>query len=676
MKTLLTLLLLVATANINAATVTNINAFYRDGQVFITWDNIATTGVVYTVYRSPNPIRYGYQLLSAQNLGFVRDNSALNKRLTDLSGGTPKYLKIDSSSAPLGSDKGLFVATSTAAGSFYYAVTTSVLGVEDTAITTGANALASPVIENVVMPRPVWQENRLIGSRTYEIYIQFVTKVTSPIYPLMANVGSYPFHFAIVKSGAASIHPVSFWMHGDGRNFLSVSDKLIVGDPNEWVVTIDDWLPDGSSLTTCYYGYHENYDIYSSTHQVPTSGIVYDYTFARVKHTINWAIRNLPVDSTRTYIFGYSAGAIGGLLSSLMIPSKIAAIAVIAPQCDMATFALPSDNQRWGTVQSNLATNDGYRRNERLSANALARIDKLNSLPILFTFCGKYDVDVGWPEKIPFYDTLNFYRHGGFHFWSLTDHGLVLTNSPWLLSFPNFSFFTRYRTNLSYPSFTNCSFNDNPGNGTPSDGDPIGSINGHIDWNDNILDVANKWEISLKLKDLSTLWAGSDVAPDSGTTDVTLRRLQAFRVPQRSTISWENRRNNIVVQRGSFSYDSGLVTIPGVRVYKDSSRLTVTYSPVSIAEQYSPPREFVLLQNYPNPFNPSTTITYELPQTSHVSLSVYNVLGLEVATLVNQEEPAGAYTVQFNGRGLSSGVYFYRLQAGEFTQTKKLLLVR
>jgi hypothetical protein len=251
----------------------------------------------------------------------------------------------------------------------------------------------------------------------------------------------------------------------------------------------------------------------------------------------------------------------------------------------------------------------------------------------------------------------------------------VLSNSPWRPSFPNFRFFTRYRTNLSYPSFTNCSFNDNPGNGTPSNGDPIGSINGHLDWNDNIVDMANKWEISLKLKDLSTL-SGTDVAPDSGTTDITLRRLQLFRVPPRSTVSWENRRNNIVVQRGSFAYDSGLVTIPGVRVYKDSSRLAVTYSPVSIAEQHSLPDKFALLQNYPNPFNPSTTIPYELPKRSHVVLDVYNMLGMQVSELVNEERPAGVHAVQFNGSGLASGVYFYRLQTGAFVQTKKCVLVK
>ena len=87
------------------------------------------------------------------------------------------------------------------------------------------------------------------------------------------------------------------------------------------------------------------------------------------------------------------------------------------------------------------------------------------------------------------------------------------------------------------------------------------------------------------------------------------------------------------------------------------------------------PESFELKQNYPNPFNPSTTIRYVLPQRSRVNLSVYNTLGQLVSTLVNGEEQAGQHEVKFDGSNLASGVYFYRLQAGSFVQTKKLLLV-
>jgi len=88
------------------------------------------------------------------------------------------------------------------------------------------------------------------------------------------------------------------------------------------------------------------------------------------------------------------------------------------------------------------------------------------------------------------------------------------------------------------------------------------------------------------------------------------------------------------------------------------------------------PKEFRLEQNYPNPFNPSTTIRYQIPINSHVSLKVYDVLGNEVATLVDEYREAGRYEVEFNAKGLASGVYFYKLQAGIFVETKKMLLVK
>ena len=86
--------------------------------------------------------------------------------------------------------------------------------------------------------------------------------------------------------------------------------------------------------------------------------------------------------------------------------------------------------------------------------------------------------------------------------------------------------------------------------------------------------------------------------------------------------------------------------------------------------------KFNLAQNYPNPFNPATTIRYQLSQSGFVSLKVYDLIGREVATLVNGQKPAGSYNVNFDASSLTSGVYFYRLKAGNFRQVRKMLLVR
>jgi subtilisin-like proprotein convertase family protein len=88
------------------------------------------------------------------------------------------------------------------------------------------------------------------------------------------------------------------------------------------------------------------------------------------------------------------------------------------------------------------------------------------------------------------------------------------------------------------------------------------------------------------------------------------------------------------------------------------------------------PSGFALFQNYPNPFNPSTKINYIIPTSEFVSLKIYDVLGNEVKTLVNEEKPAGTFETEFSGDGLSSGIYFYRLQSGSFIETKKMILLK
>ncbi len=88
------------------------------------------------------------------------------------------------------------------------------------------------------------------------------------------------------------------------------------------------------------------------------------------------------------------------------------------------------------------------------------------------------------------------------------------------------------------------------------------------------------------------------------------------------------------------------------------------------------PTEFGLEQNYPNPFNPATEISYQLPLTARVSLTVFDLLGREVAVLVNEEKPSGSYTAQWNAAGFASGIYLVRMQAGSFVDTKKIVLMK
>ena len=111
----------------------------------------------------------------------------------------------------------------------------------------------------------------------------------------------------------------------------------------------------------------------------------------------------------------------------------------------------------------------------------------------------------------------------------------------------------------------------------------------------------------------------------------------------------------------------------------DRIRLTTLTSLSKPSENL--PRQFGLAQNYPNPFNPGTSIDFNLPVASRATVDVYNVVGERVTTLLDRFLPAGRYSVNWDGanadgKPASSGMYFYRLKAGEFTDTKKMMLVK
>ncbi len=96
----------------------------------------------------------------------------------------------------------------------------------------------------------------------------------------------------------------------------------------------------------------------------------------------------------------------------------------------------------------------------------------------------------------------------------------------------------------------------------------------------------------------------------------------------------------------------------------------------AVEVNFDAPVNLVLDQNYPNPFNPTTTIKYEIPKNSFVKLSIYDLLGREISTLVNQAQNAGYHEVTFNAKDLASGIYIYQIQAGEFSRIKKMLLMK
>ena len=168
-----------------------------------------------------------------------------------------------------------------------------------------------------------------------------------------------------------------------------------------------------------------------------------------------------------------------------------------------------------------------------------------------------------------------------------------------------------------------------------------------ISW--NTLTETNNSGFEIERKTESSEWFKITFVPGFGTT----------------TETHSYTYNDNYLQGGRYFYRLKQINQNGSFVYSDMINIEVSI-----------PEEFTLEQNYPNPFNPETNIRFRIPEFGHVSLKVYDILGNEIATLVNEEKPAGSYEVDFNASALPSGVYFYRLEANGFSQTKKMILMK
>jgi hypothetical protein len=130
--------------------------------------------------------------------------------------------------------------------------------------------------------------------------------------------------------------------------------------------------------------------------------------------------------------------------------------------------------------------------------------------------------------------------------------------------------------------------------------------------------------------------------------------------------------NNAQAQNFQFQ----VIGNPASVVFDSGNWILKNNTIITEVEDISQPFSFSLEQNYPNPFNPSTTIEFSIPQNGFITLKVFNVLGREVATLVNGQVEAGKHKVEFDASNLNSGVYFYKVESGSFADTKKMILLK
>jgi len=245
------------------------------------------------------------------------------------------------------------------------------------------------------------------------------------------------------------------------------------------------------------------------------------------------------------------------------------------------------------------------------------------------------------------------------------------------------------------------------------DGTILKSSNGGVNWSSDTSGTRG-WLYSVHFTDYNSgCWAVGEGGAilhttNSGTIPVELTSFTASTSRGKVFLNWstatelnnfgfEIERKIINVGNGEwltigFREGNGTTTEPQKYSYVDDIRTVITKSLAYRLKQidyngsyeYSDevfidnpaPTDFVLEQNYPNPFNPSTSINYAVSNRQFVSLKVYDVLGNEVAILVNEEKPAGSYEVEFYGTGLTSGIYFYQLKDDSYIETKKMVLMK
>ncbi|MEO5675783.1 MAG: T9SS type A sorting domain-containing protein, partial [Chitinophagales bacterium] len=569
-----------------AYTVSGFACEYHYGQNFITWNNPNATNLQYNVYRSTVPILLSSQLTSANYLGFVRDNSSLNLFWTQQSD-MNVYYKITATSQPLAASKGLYVVTCSDNLLYYYVVTVTNLsnGKEDKTFLPGINSNLLPIADLVAKPQPVLQNSVIThNDEIKKVYVQYVDNRDTPLFPALNSTGSFGFNFFLVKRGTATRFPLFLLFEGFG-NDATKSINLDESYDNCYAMGVFDWLPipadDGSIGDNVFFiGYHEDFNIYSNTGTIPTSGIVKTYSQKLYMEAINWLKTQVPIDTTRVYCKGTSSCGYGGLVMAALHPEKIAAVySMVEPNSTSASTDVYK--QMWGAGSSKLKTDVlKWNTSDTLAFTDLKDIQKmlhyneLRSMPVIYDIHGKKDDAVIWNEgKITWLDSLESNKIGGAWYWDQREHGGKNKNFTDVETEPDYY---RFATNLSYPAFKNCSINQNPGNGGTTNGDKYGAINGYLDWrDDNIADKSCSYIIHIFVKDL---YVGGVLDPEqysTCTTDISFRRMQNFQPTIGSVIQWSNFDDvtNIKIQHGSFTYNGGIITVPGLTIKKTSNKI-------------------------------------------------------------------------------------------------------
>jgi len=581
-------LLLVLSVGLGAAEeqVAGLQARHIDGQTILTWREVAVPEVAegvtiaelrtiskqqeqeqsirYLVYRSDRPIE---SLDGLEPLASVRPFSGWN---TELYGKSRKVRDrqalryvVDDGQGPVPHGTGIYAHNPAEAGKAYYAVIAQVDGARTTDLSPD-NAL-SEAVEETVGPGPfilqrVEQKEKwhYVKGPSLRFYVRWES-------PPRCSIASKPFDYLVaVPKNFSEPAPAGLHLHcwngsllrGYGWWYKAEQGALLLATnqyPYDW------WT-----------GYHEYYWKQKPSQDSWQEGVVRPFTPRRLFAFLDWAGTQWAIDRSRVFLAGNSMGGSGAGMLALRYGDRVAWATSWVGVHDAGNTPRFTGSYEgvYGKKEWNIAYEDGtpvfdyYK-----DAWWLRRYPERETAFLTFAN-GKNDGGIGWPQAVEFLTALQETKRPHLFVWGQRGHS---QRAKMPVTLGDRGVKLDIRIDQSLPAFGDCSLDDDPGGGDPSEGDPAGQVNLYLYWQtDDVIDEAERWAMTVALVDRAPA--------DSCTVDVTPRRLQKFQVEAGASYAWSNteQASGEEIASGTVTADEhGLLTLPQVTVGKAGNRLVI-----------------------------------------------------------------------------------------------------
>ncbi len=564
---------------------TNVRGVYRAGQVFLQWDEPeGLEGVRFRVLCSEQPITAANAEEALVLADYIMPGSSTDWWLNPETYGKPlsEYPEdqrptyapdgwiIEEGGERIAPGNGLFVHTVTeeTAGPRFYAVVSRPEEGEGVVgpVRPGVNSLTEPISGEVAPIEPIWQGDPADkpGEGAGE---------GMPLdLALHAKRGRGGMQWLVFGDGSLG------WREGLAFKFgagLRGENVRVAPTDRHW---IDRMLPEAydpcNRLTPAIHSFWAGYNDHIYDPALMSEGTVVMYGERRVLWIVNWVQRYFGTDPMRSYAAGGSMGGCASFNIAFRHPEIFAAI---APNVGIVAYQLPEgpDSVRRVTAYMgpmDTPTEHGLTVAEWLDAGRFALDHRAEALPFVIMANGRNDASIPWPANPPFYAAMQRARQGFIAAWNEGTHGEVARLLPDdMRERMSFGWMHRFALDRSYPAFSNCTADDDPGAGPADSGDPVGYINRGLDWDDPI-DEPDRWEVTVR-------WYLDDTALPL-RVDITPRRAQNFILEPGEKVNADVHclvSNNVVAGRTLTADENGLVTLEGAEIRGTAGiRLTLT----------------------------------------------------------------------------------------------------